>query len=125
MLGDYLIIGCGGFLGAISRYAVASWAVDRFGARFPYGTLIVNVSGSLAIGIILAAVAGRFAPSPELRLLFVVGFLGAYTTFSTFSFETLTLLRNGSYLLATEYVLGNLVLGLGAVSLGFIVGRSL
>jgi CrcB protein len=125
MLGDYLAIGTGGFLGAIARYAVAGWAADRFGSQFPYGTLIINVSGSLVIGIFLAAITGRFAPPPQIRLVFAVGFLGAYTTFSTFSYEALALLRAGSFLPAAQYILGHLVLGLGAVAVGFLVGRSL
>jgi fluoride exporter len=120
---SYLIIGIGGFLGAIARYLLAGWAAQRFGSEFPYGTLIINVSGCFVIGLFLTAITGRFAPPPELRLFFAVGFLGAYTTFSTFSFETLALLQSGSYLLAMANLVGSLALGMLAVTAGVFVAR--
>ncbi len=90
----YLIIGLGAFLGANCRYVVGGWAAERFGSTFPYGTLIINVSGSFVIGFFLTLVGERFVPMPNLRLFIAVGFLGAYTTFSTFAFESLALIDN-------------------------------
>ncbi|MDA8217488.1 MAG: fluoride efflux transporter CrcB [Dehalococcoidales bacterium] len=121
----YILIGLGGFLGANCRYLVGGWAAERFGSTFPYGTLLVNVTGSFLIGLFLAITAERLVVAPNLRLLFAVGFLGAYTTFSTFSFESLALLEARAYTAATANVLGNLLLAGLAVTLGVVFGRAL
>ncbi|MHB1415934.1 MAG: fluoride efflux transporter FluC, partial [Chloroflexota bacterium] len=90
-----------------------------------YGTLLVNVTGSFLIGLFLTITAERLVVAPNLRLLFAVGFLGAYTTFSTFSFESLALLEARAYAAATANVLGNLLLAVLAVTLGVVLGRAL
>jgi CrcB protein len=106
-----LLIGLGGMLGANARYLVSVWAAGRFGTAFPYGTLIINVSGSALLGFILTLAMARFSNDPTPRLLLATGFLGAYTTFSTFAFETVALVRQGSL----RSALGNAV-GSTAVS---------
>ncbi|MEO1086481.1 MAG: fluoride efflux transporter CrcB [Acidobacteriota bacterium] len=111
-----LWIGCGGFLGAIARHLLSSWAQRWAPLAFPLGTLAVNVVGCFALGALMAWLE-RGAP-PTLRPLVGVGFLGALTTFSTFGYETLELLRQGEMLLAAASVVANVVVGLGAVWLG-------
>ena len=122
MLIPCLAGGAGGFLGALCRFGVASLSTRLFGRGFPVGTLIVNVTGSFALGYILSRAARGWSISEGAQLAVTVGFLGAYTTYSTFMFETDTLLRTGSAARAILYVLASLVLGLLAVRLGFIVG---
>lgn len=96
----YLLVAIGGMLGAVSRYGLAGWISNATQGRFPYGTLAVNVIGSFVIGFFLTLALERFSWSPEVRVFFTVGFLGAFTTFSTFSYETVELLREGAYALA-------------------------
>lgn len=119
----FLLIGLGGFLGANSRYLVGGWAASRFGAAFPFGTLIINLTGSFVMGLFLTLVTERFIVQPNFRLFFAVGFLGAYTTFSTFTFESVVLLQSRAYLFAAANLFGSLALGVGAVLLGVIVAR--
>jgi CrcB protein len=120
---DYLLVGLGGFLGANARYLVAHWIGLRYGTSFPYGTLVINVSGSFVIGLFLVLVTERFLIHPTWRLFFSVGFLGAYTTFSTFSFESLALMQNGFWLLSLLNIVGSVVLGLMATLSGVIIAR--
>ena len=116
-----LAVGAGGSLGALCRMGVAAAAARLFGRGFPAGTLLINVSGSFVFGWFLARVA-RGWPVPEaVRLAVTVGFLGAYTTVSTFMYETDTLAR-GAGARATLYLLGSIVLGLIAVRLGIAAG---
>ena len=110
-------------LGANLRFIVGTWAADRFGADFPYGTLIVNVSGSFAIGLLLAFVAERVGVNPMWRLFFATGFLGGYTTFSSYAWETLALTEQGDWLRAVTYVIGSNTIGLLGVWLGALLAR--
>lgn len=103
---EYLVIGLGGFLGANARYLVAGWATRRFGAAFPYGTFLINLSGSFLLGLLLAFLRERIFLHPDHFLFFAVGFLGAYTTFSTFTYESLRLLQDGSVLLVSINIFG-------------------
>lgn len=119
----YLLISLGAVLGANARYLVGVWSVERLGGGFPTGTLIVNVTGSFVLGFLLAALDGRLPLPSDLRFFLGVGFLGAYTTFSSFSAETLALARAGSGLPALANILANNLLGLGAAYLGFILAR--
>jgi len=121
---DYLLVGLGGGVGAVSRYVVGLWVVGRLGAAFPFHTLLVNLSGSLAIGVLLALFSGRLPVDPAWRLLLVVGFLGGYTTFSSYTFEAFALAEAGEWGRAAWYVLGSNGLGLAAVTLGVALGRS-
>jgi fluoride exporter len=121
----YLLICIGGFLGANARYLVAGWITERFGATFPYGTLVINASGSFVLAFFLIFISERLPVHPYWQLFFAIGFLGAYTTFSTFSFETFALIHERSYLLAVANMLGSVLLGLTAVVAGIIVARLL
>src|SRR5581483_9080501 len=114
----YVAIGVGAALGANARYAVGTYVADRMGVAFPYGTLLINVTGSLAIGFFLTLVAERVSVDPLWRLLIATGFLGGYTTFSTFSFEGLTLLRDGEFLLAGIYLFGSVGSGVAGALIG-------
>jgi fluoride exporter len=118
----YLWVALGGAAGAASRFAVAQWTGARWGSTFPWGTLVVNLTGSLAIGVVMTLLLARGA-DPAYRLLLVTGFLGGYTTFSAFSFETLALLEARRWDAAALYVGGSVALGLLATALGLGLGR--
>lgn len=118
-------IALGAAAGANARYWVGLWAGDWFGAAFPVGTLVVNVTGSLILGFLYALAGSRLDISPELRLLAAVGFLGSYTTFSSYTVESLALLQEGGLWAAAANVAGNNLLGLGAAVLGYSIGRAL
>ncbi|MFH0908108.1 MAG: fluoride efflux transporter CrcB [bacterium] len=123
-LAPYLWIGLGGFLGANARYLVSRLCADLFGVRFPWGTFVVNVSGSFVLGFLVTLISQRLVPhDDQLRLAIGVGFLGAYTTFSTFEFETHGLLGNGQWAFALANVIGSVIVGLLALRLGVIVAR--
>lgn len=121
---QYLWVGLGGFLGANARYALGTWIAGRVGASFPLHTLLINATGSLAVGVVLALLTERPAVDPAWRLFLVVGFLGGYTTFSSYTFEGLVLLGRGEWWRAAWYVLGSNALGLVAVYLGVVLGRA-
>ena len=118
-----LAIAFGGALGALGRHGVSTAVAAAFGPRFPFGTLIVNVAGSFAMGWLFALFAEKVHVSPEMRLLLMTGLLGAFTTFSTFSVETLALLQAGRWLAAAANVLLSVVLCLCAAGLGMLLGR--
>jgi len=118
---QYLWIGLGGFLGANARYLVQQGAARIWGAGFPYGTMLANVGGSFVIAFFLTLATGRLAISPEMRLFVAVGFLGGFTTFSSFSLETFNLFEQSGWWPASLNFLGNTVLGL----LGVIGGIAL
>lgn len=123
---ELLWVGSGGFFGAVSRYALGNWVASKLGTSFPYGTLVINLTGCLILGFFgtLALQRATLIP-PEARLLVAVGFVGAYTTFSTFGFETIRLLEENSLVLALAYVLGSVLLGLLMTYLGVIAARAL
>jgi CrcB protein len=124
-LQKYLLIAAGGALGSIARYWVGSAVSDRMGIRFPYGTLLVNITACIIIGFSLTYLGRRADLSPVWRYLIPIGFIGAYSTFSTYQWETLSSLRAGAFLLAALYSLGSLVLGLVAVWCGSRVAEIL
>jgi len=124
-LENIVIIGIGAFLGANARYLLSTWVAQKWGAAFPYGTLLINVSGSLVLGVFLAATTGRLAVDPRWRLVFAVGFLGAYTTFSTYTYESLQLLLTGNWPLGLLNIVGSNILGLTAALAGIWLGRHL
>jgi fluoride exporter len=121
----YLLVGVGGFAGANARFLVARWVGALVETRFPLGTFIINMSGSFLLGVIGTMVAQKVLPNAdEVRLALGVGFLGAYTTFSTFEFETHALFDDGSWLTATTNLFASLFVGLIAVRAGIIVART-
>ena len=117
----YLAISIGAVLGANARYLLGGWVLDRMGAEFPYGTLLINVSGSFVIGLVYVLIEKHGAPD-WVRPLVIVGFLGAYTTFSTFSLDTLAMAERGAWLAAGAYILGSVTASLAAVWLGVTLG---
>ena len=110
-------------MGALARHGVSTAAAAAFGPRFPFGTLIVNVAGSFVMGWLFALFAVRMHVAPEMRLIVMTGFLGAFTTFSTFSAETLALLQAGRWLAGAANVLLSVALCLGAAWLGTLLVR--
>lgn len=121
----FLLVGVGGFLGANARYVLARFIGTLVDARFPLGTLVINVSGSFLLGLLGAVVAQKAAPHADAaRLALGVGFLGAYTTFSTFSFETHALLDDGVWSAAIVNIALSVVAGLLAVRLGLLAARA-
>ena len=120
----YVVIGIGGFLGAIARYALGIYIGSRYGVRFPYGTFVINVSGSFLIGLIMVLLA-RTTASPYWRYLIPIGFIGAYTTFSTFEYETLLAVQGGQVMTGLLNVVLSLVVGFVAVWAGSALGRIL
>ncbi len=117
----YLLIAAGGALGSIARYWVGSMIGSRMGTRFPYGTLVINITACIIIGFSLTYFGKRVELSPAWRFLIPVGFVGAYSTFSTYEWETLSTLRSGAFALAALYAVGSLVLGLAAVWCGALL----
>lgn len=119
----FLLIGVGGIVGANLRYAVSGWAAARFGTGFPYGTLIVNLAGCFVIGLFLGIVTARFPDQTDARLLVATGFLGAETTFSTFAYESVMLIRDGTYGAALRNLLGSTALGLACTAAGLALAN--
>jgi CrcB protein len=117
-------IALAGALGALGRYGLEGFVSRRVTGAFPWGTLVVNVSGAFALGLVFTLFTERYVIPPWARSSITIGFLGAYTTFSTFSFETYRLLEDRAYLLAAANSLGSLALGLAAVYLGVVAGRA-
>ena len=125
LLLPYLLVGVGGFVGANARFVVARWVGALVETRFPLGTFVINISGSFLLGVIGTMIAQKVLPnSDEVRLALGVGFLGAYTTFSTFEFETHALFDDGSWLTATTNLLASVFVGLVAVRAGIIAART-
>jgi CrcB protein len=120
-----LLIGLGGFAGAISRYLVDGFVTDRTAGAFPWGTLAVNLSGSFVLGLLFAMTAERAILPADIRGPVMIGFIGAYTTFSTFMLESWVLIENGSYASAVANLGGSVLLGLLAVIAGLTVGRAI
>ena len=118
----YLAIGAGGFLGAIARYALGSYIGTRYGVRFPYGTFAINMSGCFLIGFVDALLA-RVTASPYWRYLVPIGFIGAYTTFSAFEYETFRAVQDGQAAMGFLNVALSVIVGLFAVWAGMVAGR--
>ena len=120
---NIICVGCGGFLGAISRYIISIYTSKQFLFKIPLGTLIVNVLGGFLIGFIMELTIKNNFISPQLKLFLTTGIMGGLTTFSTFSYETIVLIKEGNILLAILNILLNLILSLLGVVLGNIVIR--
>jgi len=122
-MNQILLIAGGGALGAVLRFLFSGWVYGVLGRDFPYGTLVVNVIGSLLMGLFFALLVERLVSGPEWRALLMVGLLGAFTTFSTFSIETFNLLEDGELFKAFSNVLLSVVLCLLSAWAGVILGR--
>ena len=119
-----LLVGIGVFFGAIARYVVDTWVAERAGVTFPFGTLVVNLSGSFVLGVLFALALERGMLPAEIRAPVLIGFIGAYTTFSTLALESWRLLENGSYALGLANLVGSMALGIVAVAAGLLLGRA-
>ncbi len=120
-----LYIALGGIAGTLSRYGLEGWIQSRTATGFPLGTLTVNVTGSLLLGFIIRVATGTALVSPDIRAGLTIGFCGAFTTMSTFSYESVALLNDGDYLRAALYMSATIVGCVGAVMLGTAVGNKL
>jgi CrcB protein len=118
------MVAIGGAAGAVTRYLVDGWVLDRTGAAFPYGTLVINISGSFLIGILAALTIDRAVLPSEIRGPVMIGFVGAYTTFSTLMLESWRLVESGQHVAALANLVGSVVLGVVAVAAGLILGRA-
>lgn len=118
-----LAVALGGAIGSVLRYATTLGMTRLAGAGFPFGTLLVNVAGCLLAGLIFGIAESRAALTPIVRLLLLTGFLGGYTTFSTFAVETLTLLQEGSWIAALGSFAGNILIGGAFAFAGICLGR--
>ena len=122
-MSDALAVGLGGFVGAVARYFIGTWVAGRLGTGFPYGTFIINTTGCFFLGFLMGALEQNTLP-PGVRLPVAVGFVGAYTTFSTYSYETLRLVETGAITAAATNVIGSNVVGLISGLVGLAVGRA-
>ena len=118
-----MMVAVGGGIGATTRYLVSTWAAEKFGTDFPYGTLIVNVVGCFIIGAFMTLATERLIVSPYWRLLVTVGFVGGLTTFSSYSYETFKLLEEANIMMAMYNLLANVVMGFLATWLGISAAR--
>jgi CrcB protein len=121
---DIFWVGIGGGVGAICRYLVGREVTERFGGLFPWGTLTVNVTGALLIGILFALLTEKGIGHEHLRLLLVVGFLGGYTTFSSYTLEAVNLVESGDWGTALLYLAGSNLAGLVACAIGIWSARA-
>ena len=120
-----LWISIGAVLGANLRYWVGDWAAQRFGSGFPFGTLLINLTGSFLLGLIVSMSMENFIIDPRLRLLLTIGFLGSYTTFSTYAYESIALISQGQWGLGLFNLLGSSLLGAFFAILGIWLGKIL
>jgi fluoride exporter len=122
-LNGYLMVLLGGGAGSLVRYTLSTAIMARTGGRFPFGTVIINITGSFLIGLLMTLFTEYASPNPNLRLLLVTGFLGGYTTFSSFEWETLSLAVDGGWWLGLVNMVGSVALGYSAVWLGALLAR--
>jgi CrcB protein len=112
-----------GAAGTVSRYLLGGWVHQLFGAAFPYGTLAVNVSGCLAVGFLGTLAEERLLFSPQIRTALLIGFLGAFTTFSSFAYETWTLFKDGEAMMASLNILASMVTCFAGLLMGVLFAR--
>jgi CrcB protein len=121
MIYNFLLVGLGGSVGSIARYLCQKWFNENYPHPFPWGTFTVNLAGCFLIGIIYAVSEKTTLLSPQTRLLLITGFCGGFTTFSTFAFENMNLLRSGDTMYFLIYTIASVVLGIAAVFAGIIM----
>jgi CrcB protein len=120
-----VFIAIGGAAGAMSRYLVQGWVEELAGGRFPWGTFVVNISGSFFLGVVFALAIDRALLAPEVRVPLMIGFISSYTTFSTLMLESWRLVEEGDYLFVFTNLVGSIVVGMFAVVAGLVLGRYL
>ena len=120
---NILLVFIGGGLGAVARYLLQGAVYRITGASFPYGTIVVNIIGCFTIGLLMSSMEERFLAAPSLRIFLTIGILGGFTTFSSFSYETMALLREGDLLMGGLNVVASVAICLGATWLGLGLGR--
>lgn len=123
-MGKFFIVGIGGFMGSILRFWVGTYIGQRMGTRFPYGTFLINVTGSFLIGFVMTVLTEKTQLSPNWRYLIPIGFIGGYTTFSTFEFETLRAMQDGQFAISLLYVALSVLAGFLMVWMGVTVGKA-
>jgi fluoride exporter len=121
----YVLVGMGGCLGSILRFWVSTYIGSRIGTRFPYGTLVVNITGSFLVGLVLAFLTARTEWGSNWRYLIPIGFIGGYTTFSAFEYETLRTIQDGQMGLGLLYMATSVIIGFVAVWGGMVAGRAI
>jgi fluoride exporter len=124
-MSKYLIIAFGGALGSMLRFWAGGYVSSRLGTRFPYGTFVINVTASFLIGFIMTLLAERTHWSPNWRYLIPIGFLGGYSTFSSFEYETFRVFQDGEFLVAGINIVFSVSVGFFSVWLGVITGRTI
>ena len=122
---DFVIVSIGAIVGANARWIISRYTAKLLGPVFPYGTLVINITGSLIVGFFIIWTSERVLVDPRWRLLIVVGFCGAFTTFSSYAFETMAYFEQGQWALMVANVLSNNLLCLGAVLAGMVLARVL
>ncbi|MFV2062040.1 MAG: fluoride efflux transporter CrcB [Chloroflexota bacterium] len=120
-----VFIAVGGAAGAVSRYLIGGWVEELSAGRFPWGTFVVNISGSFLLGVVFAISIDRAILSPEIRVPLMIGFIGSYTTFSTLMLESWRLLEEGALIYALGNLVVSVVVGMAAVIAGLALGRAL
>lgn len=122
---NILLVAVGGAIGSVARYLVGLCATRLAGPNFPFGTLTVNVAGAFAIGLLVEMIARRFGASAEIRVFIVTGILGGFTTWSSFTLDTMVLFERGEIGLSALYLLASLLVSFAAVFAGLALGRAL
>jgi len=125
MIKNLLLVALGGGIGSTARYLCQKWFNENYPHPFPWGTFLVNLFGCFLIGVIYAASEKSTAISPQTRLLLITGFCGGFTTFSTFAFENMSLLRSGDFLYFSIYIIASVALGIAGVFAGIIIMKLL
>ena len=122
---SYMLVFLGGGIGAAARYWLSGLIHERLGSGFPYGTLVVNIMGCFIIGLVMGSMQERFLSHPSLRLFLTIGILGGFTTFSSFSYETIAMLKDGEIAFASLNILASVLCCISGTWVGLIVGRTL